>query len=70
MTTIKIDDKEYDYEKLSEEAKSQLASVKFCDQEMQRLQAQTAVLQTARMGYKKALNDLIQSRVRLRSFLE
>jgi hypothetical protein len=70
MTTIKIDNKEYEYEKLSEEAKAQLASIQFCDQELQCLQAQTAVAQTARLSYKKALNDLIQSEVRLRHFLK
>lgn len=70
MTTIIIDDKEYDYEKLSKEAKAQLASMQFCDQEIQRLQAQTAITQTARLSYKKALNDLIQSKVRFRPFLE
>ena len=55
MTTIKIDDKEYDTDKLSDEAKAQLASLQFCDQELQRLQAQAAAYQTARIAYAKAL---------------
>ena len=57
MTTLKIDDKEYDIDKLSDEAKAQLASIQFCDQELQRLQAQAAAYQTARIAYSKALNE-------------
>ena len=57
MPTIKIDDKEYDIDKLSDEAKAQLVSMQFCDQELQRLQAQAAAYQTARMAYAKALNE-------------
>ena len=59
MTTIKIDDKEYDFDKLSDEAKAQLISLQFCDQELQRLQAQVAAYQTARMAYAKALNEAL-----------
>ena len=40
MTTIKIDNIDYDLDTLSDEAKAQLASIQFCDQELQRLQAQ------------------------------
>jgi hypothetical protein len=57
MTTIKIDDVEYDLDKLSDEAKAQLVSLQFCDQELQRLQAQAAAIQTARMAYAKALQS-------------
>ena len=55
MTTIKIDDKEYDVATLSDEAKNQLASIQFVDSELARLQAKAAALQTARMAYSKAL---------------
>ena len=55
MPTIKIDNVEYDTDKLSDEAKTQLVSLQFCDQELARLQAQTAAYQTARMAYAKAL---------------
>jgi hypothetical protein len=55
MPTINIDNVEYDTDKLSDEAKAQLVSLQFCDQELARLQAQTAALQTARMAYAKAL---------------
>jgi hypothetical protein len=44
MTTIKIDDIDYDTDKLSDEAKAQLVSLQFCDQKWARLQAQSAAL--------------------------
>ena len=44
MPIIKIDDKDYDTESLSEEAIAQLTSIQFVDQELARLQAQAAVL--------------------------
>lgn len=55
MTTITIDNVEYEFDKLSDEAKAQLISMQFCDQELQRLQAQAAAYQTARQAYAKAL---------------
>ena len=55
MPTIKIDDKEYAVDTLSDEAKNQLASIQFVDSELARLQAKAAALQTARMAYSKAL---------------
>ena len=61
MPTIKIDNVDYDTDKLSEEAKAQLASIQFCDKELQRLQAQAAALQTARMAYAKALQSALPS---------
>lgn len=59
MSTIKIDNVDYDTDMLSEEAKAQLVSMQFCDQELQRLQAQAAALQTARQAYAKALKDAL-----------
>jgi hypothetical protein len=59
MPTIKIDNVDYDTDKLSDEAKAQLVSLQFCDQELQRLQAQAAAYQTARIAYAKALNDAL-----------
>ena len=55
MPTIRIDNKEYDLDTLSDECKAQLASLQFVEQELARLQAQAAVLQTARTAYAKAL---------------
>jgi hypothetical protein len=59
MPVIKIDDKEYDSDKLSEEAKAQLVMMQFVDAELQRAKAQVAVLQTARVAYGKRLNELL-----------
>jgi hypothetical protein len=55
MPTIKIDNKEYDLDTLSSECKAQLASIQFVEQELARLQAQTAVLQTAKAAYLQGL---------------
>lgn len=59
MPIMKIDNVEYDTDKLSDDAKAQLVSLQFCDQELQRLQAQAAALQTARMAYAKALQSAL-----------
>jgi len=59
MATIKIDNIDYDIDTLSNEAKAQLVSLQFCDQELQRLQAQAAALQTARKAYAKALQETL-----------
>ena len=56
---ITIDNKEYDLNDLSNDAKAQLVSIQFVDAELARLQAQAAALQTARMAYAKALQDLL-----------
>jgi hypothetical protein len=55
MPTIKIDNKEYELDTMSEECKAQLASIQFVDQELARLQAQAAVLQTAKAAYLQSL---------------
>ena len=59
MPIIKIDDKEYDLDTLSQEAKDQLASLQFVDNELVRLNAQVAVYSTARNGYSAALKELL-----------
>ena len=59
MTTLNIDGKNYDLDSLSSEAKAQLASIQFVDNELARLQAQAAALQTARMAYSKALQEAL-----------
>jgi hypothetical protein len=55
MAKINIDNVDYDTDKLSDEAKAQLVSVQYVDQELARLQAQAAALQTARIAYANAL---------------
>ena len=55
MATIKIDNKEYELDTLSDECKAQIASIQFVDQELARLQAQAAVFQTAKASYLQGL---------------
>ena len=59
MTTITIDNKQYDLESLSDDAKAQLGSIQFVDSELARLQAKAAALQTARIAYSKALQTAL-----------
>lgn len=55
MPRVTIDNVAYDLDTLSDEAKAQLTSLQFVNAELARLSAQTAVAQTARMAYSKAL---------------
>lgn len=59
MPTIKIDNKDYDLDKLSDAAKAQLTSLQVTDAEIQRLNIQLAIAQTARNAYARALGDLL-----------
>ena len=59
MSKVIIDEKEYKLDQLSEEAKAQLGMLQFVDTELQRLNAHIAVLQTARLGYSKSLNEAL-----------
>ena len=52
---LNIDGHEYALDSLSDEAKAQLASLQFVEQELMRLQGQVAALQTARNAYLAAL---------------
>ena len=56
MITITNDSIDYDTDTPSDEAKDQLVSLQFCDQELQRIQAQAAAYQTVCMAYSKVLN--------------
>ena len=55
MTTVTINGVNYNIDDLSEDAQAQFASLQYVDQELARLQAQTAALQTARIAYANAL---------------
>jgi len=55
MPILKIDNKEYDTDSLSDECKTQLTSIQFVELELARLQAQAAALQTAKNAYLQAL---------------
>ena len=55
MATLTINDKTYDIDKLSEDAKAQIINLQFVDAELARLNATAAVFQTARIGCLSAL---------------
>jgi hypothetical protein len=52
---ITIDEKEYDLDRLSEATKAQLTSMRLADAEIQRLNIQLAITQTARNAYALAV---------------
>ncbi len=61
MSIITIDNKDYDFEALSDAAQAQLQSMQFVDAELQKLQAMSAVFQTARAAYSKALIEALSA---------
>ena len=61
MAKIIIDEKEYETDDMSDEAKAQLQSLQFVDNEIAREQAKTAALQTARNAYAQALQKELES---------
>ena len=61
MSKITIDGAEYDIDSFSKEAKAQLASIQFVDNELARLQATVAAMQTARNAYVVALKNSLPS---------
>ena len=52
---ITIDEVEYNLSDLSDNAKAQLANIQFVDAQIQQLNNEWAVADTARMGYSRAL---------------
>lgn len=59
MSTISINDVEYDTDSMTEDALANLKSIQFVDAEVARLQSQLAVLATARLGYSAALQQAL-----------
>jgi hypothetical protein len=57
MSKITIDNEEYETDDLSDEANAQIQSLLFVDNELTRLEAKTAALQTARSAYSQALQN-------------
>ncbi|WP_252107302.1 MULTISPECIES: DUF6447 family protein [unclassified Halomonas] len=53
--TVTIDGQEYNMADLSENARAQLVNLRVTDQEIQRLNQQLAIAQTARTAYANAL---------------
>ena len=52
---ITIDDVEYNLDELSDKAKEQLANIQFVNAQLQQLNNELAVSDTARIGYTNAL---------------
>lgn len=55
LKTIEIDGKTYQLDNLSNEAKTQMINIHFVDNQIQQLQNELAVADTARIGYTNAL---------------
>jgi hypothetical protein len=54
--TITIDDQTYDLADLSEAARAHIANIQFVDQQIQQLNNEWAVCDTARMAYTSAFS--------------
>tara|TARA_B100000575_G_C22773188_1_gene458999 strand:+ start:136 stop:354 length:219 start_codon:yes stop_codon:yes gene_type:complete len=52
---VTIDEKEYVIDDLSENAKAQITNIQFVDAQLQQLNNELAVADTARIGYTNAL---------------
>ena len=59
MAKIFIDNVEYDTDSLSKDALAQLQSIQFVDSQLATLQGQIAAMNTARIGYSNALQELL-----------
>lgn len=59
MSTVTIDNIEYSTEAMSDEALANLKSVQFVDAEIGRIKASLAAMQTARLTYAAALQQLL-----------
>lgn len=56
METITVDGTKYKLNELSDPAKSQLSNIQFVDLQIQQLQNEWAIADTARLGYQAALH--------------
>lgn len=59
MAKVTIDATEYETDDMSDEAKSQLQNVAYCDRKIAELKNEAAVLQTARNTYARSLSRLL-----------
>ena len=58
---FKLDDREYDINQLSEDAKSQVVALKFVNNRMQELNNHLALLQRAKNSYLESLKKEVLS---------
>lgn len=61
MPNITIDDREYDLDDLSPEARQQLEMLVACENKLRELQRDTLITQTARNAYAAQLKTLLPS---------
>ena len=60
--TVTIDGKEYRLDSLSDEARGNLMSIRFVDQEITRLEQQLSIYRTARIAYGRALGNELEKK--------
>ena len=58
--TLNFEDKNYVIEDMSDQAKAQIANIQFIDQQLQQLNNEWAVSDTARLGYSHALQKELE----------
>jgi len=56
ISKVNIDGVEYNLDELTQEAREQLTNIQFVDAQIQQLNNEWAVADTARIGYTRALN--------------
>ena len=61
MANVTIDGKDYNLDDLSEDAKKQLVSLQFAQNEIQRLENQLAVFRTAAVSYSNSLKSSLEN---------
>ncbi|KIN69849.1 hypothetical protein Z946_215 [Sulfitobacter noctilucicola] len=59
MAKIKIDDKEYETDDLSSDAKDNLTNMRLCDERLTQIRRDAAITQTARNAYAAALKSAL-----------
>lgn len=59
--TIKVNGKDYRLDELSDEAMALVRNIRVCESELQRHEAQMAIIKTARATYSRALEQLINN---------
>jgi hypothetical protein len=59
MPNITIDEKNYEFDSLPEEAKAQINMLLATDQKLAELQRDLAIAQTARAAYARALSEVL-----------
>lgn len=59
MPKVTIDNRDYELDDLSTEAKAQIDSIVLCDRRLAELQSEAAMIQTAKNAYMAALKELL-----------